>query len=217
MRSSIALLAASALGALAQETSTMSIFMGGQPLNGQKYAGSVVSVGPSDTVYEFLCTAPACGTLAVSQTITVGPSHLNYQFVTETMGLGASASETCKISGTASAICTVIVDLEVDVPDVTSTTTSVAITTTLTGSQLAGVPVELTGGLEKLSAATPASGSGSSASSGSGGSASSSASGSSATIASGASSIMANSRGGDVLALVMFSAVSVSVGALLIL
>ncbi|KAG9806429.1 hypothetical protein KCU68_g22019, partial [Aureobasidium melanogenum] len=85
-------------------------------------------------------------------------------------------------------------------------------TTTL--SELAMVPVELTAGVEKLSAATPASAaasaSGSSKASGSGNAASSSS-------ASGASSTMSSGRGGDILAFVMFSAISVSVGALMIL
>lgn len=68
MRSSIALLAASALGALAQEsTSTTSLFIGGRAAPGQSYAGSVVSVGPSETIYEIECTATeACGTLPVA-------------------------------------------------------------------------------------------------------------------------------------------------------
>lgn len=68
MRSSIALLAASALGALAQEsTSTTSLFIGGRAAAGQSYAGSVVSVGPSETIYEIECTATeACGTLPVA-------------------------------------------------------------------------------------------------------------------------------------------------------
>lgn len=71
MRSSIALLAASAMGALAKDTTTTSLFLGGSLNNGAEYAGSVVSVGPSDTVYELVCTATeVCGTasLPVSHT-----------------------------------------------------------------------------------------------------------------------------------------------------
>jgi hypothetical protein len=62
MRSSIAVLAASAAGALAQSTSTVSLFLGPPGISGQQWAGSVVTAGPSDTVYEILCTA--CGTIS---------------------------------------------------------------------------------------------------------------------------------------------------------
>lgn len=66
MRSSIALLAASAMGALAKDTMTTSLFLGGAQTAGQEYAGSVVSVGPSDTVYELVCTATGvCGTYSL--------------------------------------------------------------------------------------------------------------------------------------------------------
>ncbi|KAG9573073.1 hypothetical protein KCU77_g15382, partial [Aureobasidium melanogenum] len=213
MRSSIALLAASAVGALAKDTMTTSLFLGGAQTAGQEYAGSVVSVGPSDTVYELVCTATGvCGTYSLPQTFTVGPSTLNAQIATKTMGVEASVSEACQISGTTSAVCQVTFNMEINVQDVTSTSTSIETTTTL--SELAMVPVELTAGVEKLSAATPASAaasaSGSSKSSGSANAASSSS-------ASGASSTMSSGRGGDILAFVMFSAISVSVGALMIL
>lgn len=63
MRSSITLLAASAIGALAQDIMTTSLFLGGTMDEGQQYAGSVVSVGPSETVYELVCMATEiCGT-----------------------------------------------------------------------------------------------------------------------------------------------------------
>jgi hypothetical protein len=61
MRSSIAVLAASVVGTLAQSTSIVSLFIGG-PNDGREWVGSVVSAGPSDTVYEILCTASMCGT-----------------------------------------------------------------------------------------------------------------------------------------------------------
>ncbi|KAH0367631.1 hypothetical protein KCU65_g4542, partial [Aureobasidium melanogenum] len=228
MRSSIALLAASAVGALAKDTLTTSLFLGGSQNEGQQFAGSVVSVGPSDTVYELMCTdTAACGTLTLAATLTVGPSNLEYQFATETMGVEASVSESCDISGTASAVCQVTFNMEINVQDITSTSTSIETTTTLT--ELGMVPVVLTAGVEKLSAATPASApasstasaSGSSKASGSGNAASSSAAGSanaaSSSSTSGASSTMSSGRGGDILAFVMFSAISVSVGALMIL
>lgn len=67
MRSSIALLAASAVGALAKDTLTTSLFLGGSQNDGQQFAGSVVSAGPSDTVYELVCTETAvCGTLSLA-------------------------------------------------------------------------------------------------------------------------------------------------------
>ncbi|KAH0400926.1 hypothetical protein KCU89_g4691, partial [Aureobasidium melanogenum] len=216
MRSSIALLAASAMGAHAKDTMTTSLFLGGSLSNGAEYAGSVVSVGPSDTVYELVCTATeVCGTASLPQTLTVGPSTMNWQFATETMGVEASVSEACQIKGTASAVCQVTFNMEINAQDVT-TSTSVKTTTTL--SELAMVPVELTAGVEKLSAATPASAAASSTASASGSSKSSgSANAASSSSTSGASSTMSSGRGGDILAFVMFSAISVSVGALMIL
>jgi hypothetical protein len=100
------------------------------------------------------------------------------------MGLEASASETCQISGTSSAVCQITLDLDIQLSGVASTRTSIALTTSFSGSELAGVPVELTAGVEKLSAATPASASGSSTASGS----SSKASGSGAASSSGSGS-----------------------------
>ncbi|KAG9679630.1 hypothetical protein KCU95_g13724, partial [Aureobasidium melanogenum] len=217
MRSSIALLAASAVGALAKDTLTTSLFLGGSQNDGQQFAGSVVSAGPSDTVYELVCTETAvCGTLSLAATLTVGPSHLEYQFATKTMGVEASVSESCDISGTASAVCQVTFNMEINVQDITSTSTSIETTTTL--SELGMVPVVLTAGVEKLSAATPASAPASSTASAAGSSkASGSANGASSSSTSGASSTMSSGRGGDVLAFVMFSAISVSVGALMVL
>ncbi|TIA70932.1 hypothetical protein D6C83_01124, partial [Aureobasidium pullulans] len=105
--------------------------------------------------------------------------------------------------GTTSASCDVAFTIEAG-----ATRTALTTSLILTGSQMALIPIELTGGLEKLAAAT-----GSAVSTASGSVGAVSASGSD----SGASSIMANGRGGDVLALVMFSAISVSVGALMML
>jgi hypothetical protein len=65
MRSSIAVLAASAAGALAQSTSTKSLFLGAPSVAGQEWVGSVVTAGPSDTIYAITCTAEICGTLSV--------------------------------------------------------------------------------------------------------------------------------------------------------
>jgi len=215
MRSSIAVLAASVAGALAQSTSTKSLFLGAPHATGQEWVGSVVTAGPSDTVYAITCTADICGTLSVPQTITIGQTHLNYEFETETMGLDATASETCKISGTTAASCQITLDLDIEVAGVTSTHTKIVTTTSYSGSELAGVPVTLTAGVEKLAAAT--SGSGAAAAGAASSSVAGSANAASPTSTSGASSTMASGRGGDVLALVMLSAVSVSVGALLIL
>ncbi|KAK6006319.1 hypothetical protein QM012_006729 [Aureobasidium pullulans] len=230
MRSSIGLLAASAAGAVAQSTLTTSLFMGGNVVDGVGYIGSVVSAGPSDTVYALACTATdICGPESITQTLTIGPSKFDYQFVTETMGVQGSASETCQISGTTAAVCKVSVEFDISIKDVATTSTAIVTTTTFTGSEMAGVPVELTAGVEKLSGATPASAAASSTASasksskasGSSTAASSSAAGSasaaSSSSASGASSTMSSGRGGDILAFVMFSAVSVSVGALMIL
>lgn len=78
MRSSIAVLAASALGALAQEASTVSLFLGGPGLPGQEWVGSVVTAGPSDTAYEIMCTATAvCGTYSVPVSLS---SHIRSVF-----------------------------------------------------------------------------------------------------------------------------------------
>ncbi|KAI4849653.1 hypothetical protein E4T44_03215 [Aureobasidium sp. EXF-8845] len=242
MRSSIAVLAASAAGALAQSTSTKSLFLGAPSVAGQEWVGSVVTAGPSDTIYEITCTAEMCGTLSVptnQQTITIGQTHLNYQFQTETMGIDASASETCKFSGTTAAVCQVTFDVNIEVTGVTSTHTKIVTTTSYSGSELAGVPVTLTAGVEKLAAATSGSGSGSGSSTAAGAASSSvagsanaaSTSNTSVSVVSswrilgsrltpdfqGASSTVASGRGGDVLALVMLSAVSVSVGALMML
>jgi len=72
MRSSIAVLAASAMGALAKDSSTVNLFLGGPTRAGQAYVGSVVTAGPSDTVYAIMCTAAACGSLSISVRF---PSH----------------------------------------------------------------------------------------------------------------------------------------------
>jgi hypothetical protein len=71
MRSSIAVLAASVAGALAQSTSTVSLFLGPTGITGQQWAGSVVSAGPSDTVYEIMCTA--CGTISATVRVSCTP------------------------------------------------------------------------------------------------------------------------------------------------
>jgi hypothetical protein len=94
------------------------------------------------------------------------------------MGIDASASETCKFSGTTAAVCQVTFDLNVEVAGVTSTHTKIVTTTTYSGSELAGVPVTLTAGVEKLAAATSGSGSGSGSSTAGAGAASSSVAGS---------------------------------------
>lgn len=73
MRSSIALLAASAMGALAQETSTVNLFLGGTTSAGQGYVGSVISAGPSDTTYAIMCTASVCESITSSVRL---PSHM---------------------------------------------------------------------------------------------------------------------------------------------
>ncbi|KAI5275871.1 hypothetical protein E4T47_01231 [Aureobasidium subglaciale] len=230
MRSSLALLlAACAMGVLAQETSTTSLFLGGPSISGQEYAGSVVTAGPSETVYALVCTGSACyNASTITQTYTVGPSTFALDFVTTTLGVEASASETCKITGTEAAVCTFTVN--VNIPDVTAL--SIESFATLTGTLFNSFPVQLTAGLEKLASATASasatgSASGSTSSSSSTRTASGSALSSSAAASagaasasdsgSGASSIMSNGRGGDVLALVMFSAVVVSVGALMVL
>jgi hypothetical protein len=220
MRSSIAVLAASVMGTVAQSTSIVSLFLG-SPDAGQEWVGSVVTAGPSDTVYEILCTASMCGTNSATvspshslhsrkplltpdnqQTLTVGPSHLNYQYVTETMGVEASASNTCQISGTTSAVCHVTFNLDVEVAGVTTVNTQIVTTTSFSGSVLASVPVTLTGGVEKLAAATAASGSGSSsAGSGSSSRASSSAGAASSSVAGAAS---AASTSGTSVSIVSF-------------
>jgi hypothetical protein len=74
------------------------------------------------------------------------------------MGVEASASETCQISGTTSAVCQITLNLDIEVAGVTTVNTHV-VTTSFSGSVVAGVPVTLTGGVEKLAAATAASGS----------------------------------------------------------
>ncbi|KAI5243260.1 hypothetical protein E4T42_07416 [Aureobasidium subglaciale] len=279
------------MGVLAQETSTTSLFLGGPSISGQEYAGSVVTAGPSETVYALVCTGSACynaSTITVSpptnpddvlvyvslgrvqttlshgntvpgiemsnsssvaqatfdrnthvtnrttyqpksqQTYTVGPSTFALDFVTTTLGVEASASETCKITGTEAAVCTFT--MNVNIPDVTAL--SIESFVTLSGTLFNSFPVQLTAGLEKLASATaPASATGSASGSTSSSSSTRTASGSavsSSTAASasaasasdsgsGASSIMSNGRSGDVLALVMFTAVVVSVGALMIL
>lgn len=77
MRSSIALLAAPVIGALAKDTMTTSLFLGGGLDEGQKYAGSVVSAGPSDTVYELVCTATdVCGTYSLPVRLSKSQSFL---------------------------------------------------------------------------------------------------------------------------------------------
>lgn len=79
MRSSVAVLAASAMGAVAQSTSTVSLFLGGPSVSGQEWVGSVVTAGPSDTVYEVMCTASVCGTLSVPVRLSTQariPRHL---------------------------------------------------------------------------------------------------------------------------------------------
>jgi hypothetical protein len=58
-------------------------------------------------------------------------------------------------------------DLDIEVAGVTTMKTNTVVTTSLSGSEMAGVPVVLTAGVEKLSAATPASASGSSTAGGS--------------------------------------------------
>jgi hypothetical protein len=75
------------------------------------------------------------------------------------MGVEASASETCQISGTTSAVCQITLNLDIEVAGVTTVNTHVVTTTSFSGSVVAGVPVTLTGGVEKLAAATAASGS----------------------------------------------------------
>ncbi|KAI5207359.1 hypothetical protein E4T39_02015 [Aureobasidium subglaciale] len=149
------------------------------------------------------------------ESYTVGPSDLNFEFVTKSLGVEASGSEVCKITGTEAAVCTVT--LNINIPDVTALSTETVVT--LTGSQFNSVNVELTAGLEKLASATaPATGSASGSSSSSSSSAAASVKAASASDSgSGASSIMSNGKGGDVLALVMFSAVVVSAGALMML
>lgn len=97
------------------------------------------------------------------------------------MGQAVSVSETCDLSGTTQAVCTADLTLSL-AADGTTINTGLLTTTTLTGTELAYVPVTLTAGVEKLASATQtgsASGSGSSS-----GSASGSASGSSASAAS---------------------------------
>jgi hypothetical protein len=64
-------------------------------------------------------------------------------------------------------VCQVTLDLDIEVAGVTTMKTNTVITTSLSGSDMAGVPVVLTAGVEKLSAATPASASGSSTAGGS--------------------------------------------------
>lgn len=66
MRSSIAILAASAMGALAQETSTVNLFLGKPAQAGQEYVGSVISAGPSDATYAIMCTASVCESISSS-------------------------------------------------------------------------------------------------------------------------------------------------------
>jgi hypothetical protein len=127
------------------------------------------------------------------QTITIGPSHLNYEYQTETMGFDASASETCDIKGSTSAVCRVTVNLDIEVAGVTTMTTNTVITTSLSGSQLPVVPVVLTAGVEKLSAATPASASGSSTASGSSSKASGSGGAASSSMAGSASAASTSS------------------------
>jgi hypothetical protein len=109
------------------------------------------------------------------------------------MGFDASASETCDMSGTTSAVCKVTVNLDIAVAGVTTMTTNTVITTSLSGSQLPVVPVVLTAGVEKLSAATPASASGSSTATGSSSKASGSGSAASSSVAGSASAASTSS------------------------
>ena len=103
------------------------------------------------------------------------------------MGIDATASKTCKMSGTTSAICTVHLDLDYEITGVTSGKTNIAVTTSYSGADMAGIPVTLTAGVEKLSAATPASGS--SNASGSGSAASSLAAGAPSVTSTSSSSV----------------------------
>lgn len=116
------------------------------------------------------------------------------------MGLEASASETCQISGTSSAVCQITLDLDIQLSGVASTRTSIALTTSFSGSDLAGVPVELTAGVEKLSAATPASASGSSTASGSSSKASGSGTAASSSGSGSAGAVSATSTSVSVIA-----------------
>jgi hypothetical protein len=202
MHSSIALLASAAIGAFARaSTSVVPLFLGGPVPSRQAWAGSVVSAGASDTVYAIVCTS-GCGSTSVTvhdiqsafpqrkgkqkltdtqqQSITIGPSTLNYDFATDIGGQQVSASETCELAGTTSAICEITFSLSIAVPGQTTILTSSATTVTLTGSQASPGPVTITAGVEKLAAATGASGSGSHSSSASM-SSSGAASGSAAT------------------------------------
>ena len=81
--------------------------------------------------------------------MTIGPSNLNFEFATTTLGVEASASESCKMDGTTSASCDVAFTIEAG-----ATRTALTTSLILTGSQMALIPIELTGGLEKLAAAT---------------------------------------------------------------
>lgn len=105
----------------------------------------------------------------------------------------ATATETCDISGTSLAVCQITAGFDIQVSDIASTSTSFVTTTSFSGSELAGVPVVLTAGVEKLSAATPASASGSSTASGSSSRASGSGGAASSSAASSANAASTSS------------------------
>ncbi|KAH7355338.1 hypothetical protein BKA65DRAFT_475786 [Rhexocercosporidium sp. MPI-PUGE-AT-0058] len=125
-----------------------------------KFAASIIEACDGTTVMELRCTSgdpfegsKTCGPNAVAATVTVASTtfHLSSAVTTSTLGTKVSATviEACSLAGTTAAACAVTIGGEAD-----GTKTSTSTTITATGTDYYRNDVEITGGAEKIAAAT---------------------------------------------------------------
>lgn len=88
--------------------------------------------------------------------MTVGPSHVNGWFINTLVdGLEHSASESCRLHGTTSAVCKLTGANEWTDSDAVTSTSRFQTMLTFVGRQAAPIPVTITSGIEKLASVTP--------------------------------------------------------------
>ncbi|KAK1762839.1 hypothetical protein QBC33DRAFT_460630 [Phialemonium atrogriseum] len=164
MPSFVAIAAAALVGlAVAQNNTTSSgntvnLFINDGLHGRAEYAASIVSACGDQTVYAIRCTsanvpAETCGPNAPILTLTEGPSDYIISVVSKTKTAGHSATvtlgESCVLDGTTAASCSGEFTFIVD-----KTTSSVAVSTVLTGTDYHRFDVAITGGAEKTASAT---------------------------------------------------------------
>ncbi|KAK5715341.1 hypothetical protein LTR17_016775 [Elasticomyces elasticus] len=158
MWSQTTLLAACAVGALAQSTTTLAQVSSASTamatvLIGTVTSGLEASVVDADacggTTYAFTCTDSRECSAAPTFSLTEGPTHHQFSYATSTAGATGSYAESCSLSGSSYAVC--VVTLSLSAP---GTSTHTKTTVTASGTDLHYGQFPITAGAEKLATAT---------------------------------------------------------------